>query len=211
VGACLHANPRPETNESSRPPKPHETTTVPGDANTPALAYAERSTQHASETPMTTPERDPTLIDAEALLAELLAATRRRLWLHARVTLLAEIAGADLGAELAGIARRHRHTDIRLLVDDDLALKEQLPSLVESIKRLPSAVSVRRLEAAEESPLTVTAIADHSGWMQLTQAGGRRILRGDVEDRPGTQRAAQDFEANWSLSDEAVELRRLLV
>ena len=160
---------------------------------------------------MTAPERDPTLIDAEALLAELLAATRRRLWLHARVALLAEIAGPDLGAELAGIARRHRHTDIRLLVDDDLALKEQLPSLVESIKRLPSAVSVRRLEAAEESPLTVTVIGDHSGWMQLTQAGGRRILRGDVDDRPGTQRAVQDFEANWSLSDEAVELRRLLV
>lgn len=160
---------------------------------------------------MTPPERDPTLIDAEALLAELVDATRRRFWLHARVALLAEIVGDDLGSHLANIARRHRHTDIRLLVDDDLALKERLPGLVESIKRLPTAVSVRRLEASEESPLSLTVVADHSGWMQLTQAGARRILRGDPNDRPGTHRAAQDFEANWSLSDEAVELRRLLV
>ncbi|WP_019625466.1 hypothetical protein [Thioalkalivibrio sp. ALJT] len=160
---------------------------------------------------MTAPERDPTLSDAEARLGALLSAAHRRFWLHARVGLLAEIAGADLGTALAGIARRHRHTDIRLLVDDDLALKEQLPSLVESIKRLPSAISVRRLDASEEGPQTLTAIADHNGWMELTQARGRRILRGDIDDRPGTQRAVQDFEANWILSDEAIELRRLLV
>lgn len=154
---------------------------------------------------------DPTLKDTAELLQELLAQARRRLWIDARVALLATLGGPELGSRLAHIARQHRHSDIRLLVDDDLALKEQLPNLVASIKRLPTAVSVRRLEAPEETPLTLTVIADHSGWLQLTQAGGRRILRGAVDDRAGSQRAAQDFEAKWSLSDEATELRRLLV
>lgn len=154
---------------------------------------------------------DPVMGDAAALLAELLDQTRRRFWLHARVELLAEFTELELGSKMANIARRHRHTDIRILVDDDLALRDRMPGLVESIKRLPTAVSIRRLDATEESPLTLTAIADHTGWMQLTQSGGQRILRGDVEDRPGTQRAALDFEANWSLSDEAIELRRLMV
>jgi hypothetical protein len=154
---------------------------------------------------------DPILSDTSELLKELLAQARRRLWLDARVALLATLSEPELGTHLAHIARQHRHSDIRLLVDDDLALKEQLPNLVESIKRLPSAVSIRRLEAPEDSPLTLIVIADHSGWLQLTQAGSRRVLRGAVDDRPGTRRAAQDFEAKWSLSDEATELRRLLV
>lgn len=160
---------------------------------------------------MTETTSDSVMDDAAALLAELLEHTRRRFWLHARVELLAEFANLEMGSSLASIARRHRHTDIRILVDDDLALRDRMPGLVESIKRLPTAVTVRRLDATEESPLTLTVIADHSGWMQLTQAGGQRILRGDVEDRSGTQRAALDFEANWSLSDEAIELRRLMV
>ena len=160
---------------------------------------------------MAEPTTDPVMEDAAVLLGELLDQTRRRFWLHARVGLLAEFRGLELGSYLANIARRHRHTDIRILVDDDLALRDRIPRLVETIKRLPTAVTVRRLDATEESPLTLTAIADHSGWMQLTQAGGQRILRGDVDDRGGTQRAALDFEANWSLSDEAIELRRLMV
>ena len=160
---------------------------------------------------MNDPEKDPTQADAKALFGELLEQTHRRLWLHAPVETLAEFGQIDIGSRLATIARRHRHTDIRILIDDDLALKEQMPALVESIKRLPTAMSVRRLERAEDTPMVMTVIADHGGWMQYTLAGARRVLRGDIEDRPGTARAARDFEANWSLSDESAELRRLMV
>ncbi|MGM0552628.1 MAG: hypothetical protein ACQETK_02290 [Pseudomonadota bacterium] len=144
-------------------------------------------------------------------LRGLVEQARRRFWLHARASLLAEMADFDLGTAFATMAQRHRHTDIRILIDDDLELKDQMPAVVDSIKRLTTAISVRRLRPAEESPEVVTAIADQSGWLQLTRVGSNRVLRGATEDRAGAARLALDFEANWMLSEEASELRRVLV
>ncbi len=155
---------------------------------------------------------DPESADASPPdLHSLVDQARRRFWLHARAGLLAEITDFDLGTTFAALAQRHRHTDIRILIDDDLVLKEQMPALVTSIKRLTTAVSVRRLRPAEESPEMVIAIADHTSWLKLTRVGSKRVLRGAIDDRGGATRLAQDFEANWMLSEEASELRRVLV
>lgn len=133
----------------------------------------------------------------------------RVLWIHAPVALLEEIADDDLPGALARMAQRHRSTDIRLLVDDDLALKDRLPELVGTLGRLTTAVSLRVLEPDENAPLVLTVIADQSGWMQLTRSGARRIFRGDTDHRGHTRRRAQEFEASWEAGKDSDELRRV--
>lgn len=146
---------------------------------------------------------------ARAMLRELSENASRILWIHAPVALLEELADDDLPGALARMAQRHRATDIRLLVDDDLALKDRMPDLVATLKRLTTAVSVRVLEPDENAPLVMTVIADQSGWMQLTRSGSQRILRGDTDHRGHTWRRAQEFEASWVSGKDSNELRRV--
>ena len=146
---------------------------------------------------------------AREMLREMSENAGRILWIHAPVSLLEEVADDGLPGALARMAQRHRSTDIRLLVDDDLALKDRLPELVGTLKRLTTAVSVRVLEPDENAPLVMTVIADQSGWMQFTRSGSQRILRGETDHRGRTRRRAEEFEASWEAGRDSDELRRV--
>ncbi|MFO8154383.1 hypothetical protein [Thioalkalivibrio sp.] len=153
------------------------------------------------------PEDD--LQRAGAAIDRLLESARRRIWVHARCRLLMALPETRLREALSRVARRTRHPDLRLLVDDDLELKSGLPRLAATAMRLPTAISVRCLAPAQDTPASLLLIVDREAWLYLVQHKGRAGLRVESRDPAGNRRAAEDFEQNWAAGSESRELRKL--
>ncbi|TVP85967.1 MAG: hypothetical protein EA347_09525 [Thioalkalivibrio sp.] len=146
---------------------------------------------------------------AGAAVDRLLELARRRIWVHTRCRLLMALPDTRLGDAMARVARRTRHSDLRLLVDDDRELKSGLPRLAGTVMRLPSAISVRCLAPAQDTPASLLLVVDREAWLYLVQHKGRVGLRTESRDPPGNRKAAEDFEQNWSAGSASRELRKL--
>lgn len=139
----------------------------------------------------------------------LLASARRRIWLQTRCRVLNSLPETHLSQHLSRVARRTRHADLRILVDDDIALKRTQPRLFQTVSRLSSSISARRYAPEKDTPGTLLLVVDRHSWLYLVQHQGQVGLRSEVDDPPGTHSAAEAFEDEWAVSTEALELRRL--
>lgn len=161
---------------------------------------------------MSEPREDQPIDDLAAAgkaLQELLEPARRRIWVHAHCRLLMALPEVDLGPAMSRVGRRTRHSDLRLLIDDDLALKRGLPLLARTVTRLTTAISVRCLSPEKDSPATLLLVVDHEAWLYLVQHKGRIAMKLGAHDRPGNRIAAEDFAENWAVGSESLELRKL--
>lgn len=161
---------------------------------------------------MTEQNEDPSTSDLErasAAVEDLLALARRRVWVHARCRLLMALSDVDLGSAMSRVARRTRHSDLRLLIDDELELKSGLPQLARTVMRLPTVISVRRLAPEQDTPASLLLVVDREAWLYLVQHKGRAGLKVETRDPSGNRYAAEQFAEHWALSSEALELRKL--
>lgn len=139
----------------------------------------------------------------------LLDSARRRIWVHARSRLLMALPEIRLAEAMARVARRTRHSDLRLLIDDDMELKSRLPQLARTVTRLPTAISVRCLTPAQDTPASLLLVVDREAWLYLVQHKGRAGLKVEPRDPAGNRNAAEEFAENWALGSESRELRKL--
>ena len=161
---------------------------------------------------MTDPTQEPPVDDLERAgeaVNGLLALARRRIWVHARCRLLMALPEVDLGAAMSRVARRTRHSDLRLLIDDDLELKSGLPLLARTVTRLPTALAVRCLTPAQDTPASLLLVIDRDAWLYLVQHKGRAGLKVESRDPAGNRNAAETFAESWALGWDSLELRKL--
>lgn len=141
----------------------------------------------------------------------LLESARRRIWVHTRSRLLTALPGVELGAAMSRVARRTRHADLRLLIDDDLSLKSAHPQLTHTVTRLTTAISVRCLAPAQDTPASLLLVVDRTAWLYLVQHKGRVGLKAERRDPAGNRTAAERFAEAWAISSESLELRKLML
>jgi hypothetical protein len=161
---------------------------------------------------MATPIEEPPVDDLERAgdaVNRLLEMARRRIWVHARCRLLMALPDNALAPALSRVARCTRHSNLRLLIDDDLELKRGLPQLAHTVTRLPSAIAVRCLTPAEDTPAGLLLVIDREAWLYLVQHKGRTGLKVESRDPAGNHIAAERFAESWALGSESAELRRL--
>ncbi|AGA34349.1 hypothetical protein TVNIR_2711 [Thioalkalivibrio nitratireducens DSM 14787] len=156
-------------------------------------------------------DRENDLERAASEIRELLESARRRIWLQTRSQLLCALPPIDFAGALSRIARCTRYADLRLLIDDALALKEGQPQLARAVMRLTSAVDVRCFQPDEDTPASLLLIVDQGGWLYLVQHKGHVGLKSYRDDPPGALLAAERFAEVWDFSTEALELRNLTI
>jgi hypothetical protein len=161
---------------------------------------------------MADPTDEPLVDDLERAgeaVNTLLEMARRRIWVHARCRLLMAMPGIGLAGALSRVARRTRHSDLRILIDDDLELKNGLPQLARTLSRLPTAIEVRTLTPAQDTPASLLLVIDREAWLYLVQHKGRAGLKAESRDPAGNHTAAERFAEDWAVGSESLELRKL--
>ena len=141
----------------------------------------------------------------------LLESARRRIWVHTRSRLLTALPGVELAAAMSRVARRTRHADLRLLIDDDLSLKSEHPRLTYTVTRLTTAIAVRCLTPAQDTPASLLLVVDRTAWLYLVQHKGRVGLKAERRDPAGNRTAAERFAVAWAAGFESPELRKLML
>lgn len=151
------------------------------------------------------------LQDAGRHIHDLLESARRRIWLQTRCRLLAALPPLNLADAMSRVVRRTRYSDVRLLIDDDLALKKSQPRLTQTVSRLTTGIAVRCLAPVEDSPMNLLLVVDRSAWLYAIQHKARLALEVEHHDRPGTHAAAERFATDWAAASESLELRKLML
>jgi len=141
----------------------------------------------------------------------LLESARRRIWVHTRSRLLTALPGVELAAAMSRVLRRTRHADLRLLIDNDLSLKSEHPQLTYTVTRLTTAIAVRCLAPAQDTPASLLLVVDRTAWLYLVQHKGRVGLKAERRDPAGNRTAAERFAAAWAAGSESLELRKLML
>lgn len=141
----------------------------------------------------------------------LLQSARRRIWMQTRCGLLSTLPPLNLADAMSRVARRTRYSDVRLLVDDDLELKNSQPRLVHTVTRLTTGIAVRCLAPAQDTPTKLLLIVDRSAWLYAIQHKARLALKVEPHDPSGAHAAAERFAIDWAAASESLELRKLML
>jgi len=142
------------------------------------------------------------------LMRSLCAQAGRRIRIYDRFLSHERYDDAVLADLLSALARRHRATEIRLLIHEDRPLVERRHRLVELMHRLPSSVSLRLVNTGYPSEDAAFTLIDDSGVLYRHeadeaagfarfQAGGRVKLLGET------------FQRMWDYARPSLELRRM--
>jgi hypothetical protein len=111
--------------------------------------------------------------------------------------------------EVSRIARRHRTSHVRILVQDTKPLQGRQHPLLSLNQRLPSKISIRRLTETTEAPATGFCIADQRA-MVFFNDEGNNIGFYSPQASAEAKHALLEFEHLWqSYSEEDQELRAL--
>ncbi len=115
---------------------------------------------------------------------------------------------AVLAEMLSALARRHRATDIRLLIHEDRPLVERRHRLVELMHRLPSSISLRLVNTGYPSEDAAFTLVDDCGVLYRHDAGepaGFARFRADGRVKV----LGETFQRMWDYGRPSLELRRL--
>ena len=157
-------------------------------------------------------DRDAWLFDRENTMVELIDSlagqARQRLWLYDRVLdhdLYDRLRFREL---ISGLARRHRLSDVRLLIHDDKPLVQRRHQIVELMRRLPSRIELRLVNEdypVDDQPFV---LADREGV----------VYRHDFYKPEGyatfansgrVKQLAESFQRMWDAGKSSLELREL--
>jgi len=142
------------------------------------------------------------------LMDSLAGQARQRLWLYDQL-LEHELYNRDRFRQLLlTLARRHRMSEIRLLIHDDKPLVRRRHQLVELMRRMPSKISLKLIDdqnALEQQPFL---LVDREGalWRQdFTKPKG---FAGFCE-AGRVRRLAENYQRMWDVARPSLELREL--
>lgn len=145
---------------------------------------------------------------AVELMNSLVGQARQRVWLF-DMTLDHELYGQpDFCDLISQVARRHRQSDVRLLIMDDKPLVQRRHRLVELMRRLPSSIELRlagETTAVEKEPFV---LVDRQGVLYRHQFGGAQGFA-NFADGGRVKRLEQRFTRMWDNSQPSRELRQL--
>ncbi|PAV26740.1 GNAT family N-acetyltransferase [Tamilnaduibacter salinus] len=142
------------------------------------------------------------------LLDTLVGQARQRLWLYDRELSHDRYDRSRLRELLSWLARHHRHSEVRLLIQDDGPLVKRRHQLVQLMRRLPSSIELRVVNPDYPTPDEPFVIADRRG---VGYRHGFDEPHGWFRfDAPGhAKRLAERFQQLWETASPSVELREL--
>jgi predicted GNAT family N-acyltransferase len=150
-------------------------------------------------------ERPQQLVE---LMHSLAGQAQQRLWLYDN-TLDFELYGQPRFCDLVSqMARRHRRSDVRLLIQDDKALTQRQHGLVELMRRLPSRIELRLLSDATPANKEPFVLADRQGVLYRHEFGGNQGFA-NFADGGRVKRLEERFLQMWNTSQRSTELRVL--
>lgn len=142
------------------------------------------------------------------LMDSMLGQTGQRLWLYDRI-LAHDFYDRQRFIELvSSLARRHRLSEIRLLIHDDQPLIKRRHQLVELMRRLPSRIELKLINTAyphEDQPFM---LADRQGVVyrhDFTRPSGFA----GFADSGRVKRLSEKFQRMWDAGRSSLELREL--
>ena len=157
-------------------------------------------------------DRDAWLFDRESTMVDLIDSltgqARQRLWLYDRVLdhdLYDRLRFREL---ISGLARRHRLSDVRLLIHDDKPLVQRRHQIVELMRRLPSRIELRLVNEdypVDDQPFLLAdregVVYRHDfykpeGFATFANSGQVKLL-------------AESFQRMWDAGRSSLELREL--
>lgn len=146
--------------------------------------------------------------DHIALLDSLAGQARQRMWLYDQ-HLHHEIYGRRRFEHLvSGLARRHRQSEVRLLIHDDKPLVKRRHRLVELMRRLPSSIELRLVN--EDYPLRENpfVLIDRCG---LLYQNDFSLPSGfaNFADGGRVKMLGEEFQRMWDVARPSIELREL--
>lgn len=147
-------------------------------------------------------------IDAcRAALVDVLAASRREVWIYSRDLDPELFAGHAVLAALRRVAGSGRGADLRVLVQDPLAAQQARAPLIPLLQRLPSACQVRQpLDEVDLQYPSAFVVGDGGGY--LFRPLGSRFDGAWSPRAPGRHRQLADyFREVWERAADARELR----
>ncbi|EAZ98842.1 GNAT family N-acetyltransferase [Marinobacter sp. ELB17] len=150
-------------------------------------------------------ERPQQLVE---LMHSLAGQARQRLWLYDN-TLDFDLYDQPRFCELVSrMARRHRLSDVRLLIQDDKALTQRRHGLVELMRRLPSRIELRLLSDATPPEKEPFLLADRQGVLYRHEFGGSQGFA-NFSDGGRVKSLEERFLQMWNASQRSMELRVL--
>lgn len=114
----------------------------------------------------------------------------------------------SLAEALSSLARRHRSSEVRLLIADSRPLAGRPHALVNLHRRLPSSVLLRRARVEPRELHDLFLIADERGLLYWNAREPERAWA-DYNNRPAAEDAAIRFDELWYRSSDDPELREL--
>ncbi|WP_339677290.1 GNAT family N-acetyltransferase [uncultured Zhongshania sp.] len=147
--------------------------------------------------------------DNAATALDLCQQARRTLRIFSRSLDPAVYAREDIVSALSALARRHRQSEIRLLICDESPLREQRHPLIELCQRLPSSIPLRVLPFDSQAELNeFFVLADRSGIFVHSESAPETswcsyFLPPKVSDYQ------ERFDRMWARGEQLRYLRRL--
>lgn len=139
---------------------------------------------------------------------QMLASAQRRIWLSTTCASLQALADLDLPTHFSRVARRSKHTDVRLVVDHALLFKNGQPRLARVIGKLGSSIPVRELERNPAEHARHLLVVDSHAWCFLLHHRAQGMLRLAHEDIAGNKTASEQFYDDWKSSRVAIEFQQ---
>lgn len=133
---------------------------------------------------------------------------RQRLWLYDRLLEHGLYDRLRLREIVSALARRHRLSDVRLLIHDDKPLVQRRHQLVELMRRLSSKIELRLVNPDYPNQEQPFLLADREALVMRhrfeSPAGVARFAE------PGhVKRLTEDFQRMWDTATPSLELREL--
>lgn len=114
----------------------------------------------------------------------------------------------EFAAAVSALARRSRHTEIRLLIVDGRPLARRGHALLDLHRRLPSAIGLRRVTCESADIVENYLIADDRGLLCLALREPEQAWA-DYNNRPLAEDYAERFDQLWHRAEADPELRVL--
>ncbi|MCX2981227.1 hypothetical protein EYC98_10170 [Halieaceae bacterium IMCC14734] len=136
-------------------------------------------------------------------------AAQRKIRIYSPTLEHAAFDSQDLAGALAGLARRSRACDIRILISDSRAMVNRGHRLLSLSRRLPSIVNIQKLAEHPELPTDIFMLSDSIGLVYKPLDADQAFYA--PEQRAKAQGYAERFDALWNRSQADNELRELRI
>ncbi|WP_232199371.1 DUF7931 domain-containing protein [Thioalkalivibrio thiocyanodenitrificans] len=138
------------------------------------------------------------------------ADARRRVWILSPDLSPVIYDDADLVDAISGLARRSRHADVRILIQDRRSLPAEKHRLVDLALRISSRIHLRR-QAPDEPALEESMLLVDAGAYLHQPRAGDPVALADANAPPRVQTLEGRFRTYWNHAIPDPELRRLKI